>query len=268
MDPVVVLTGLEVVLTASLILDALLPLVRDLSLELTGQARYARLLKAVEGLLGCDASALLRLEADTLVPLAVRGLSADTLGRRFRIADHPRFAALMARDTPTSFDSDSPLPDPCDGLVTDAAGRLDGIDHRLAVNDPAGARRMVGRSPAMQALQRDIRTVGNSDLTVLIRGETGTGKELVAAALHAGSPRAHRPLVTINCAALPENLVESERFGHVRGAFSGAIGDRRGKFELADGGTLFLDEVGELPLVAQAKLLRVMQSRSIASGSV
>ena len=101
--------------------------------------------------------------------------------------------------------------------------------------------------------------MGNSDLTVLVTGETGVGKELVAQALHAASPRTARPLISLNCAALPESLVESELFGHVRGAFSGAVADRRGKFELADGGTLFLDEVGELSLAVQAKLLRVLQ---------
>lgn len=106
----------------------------------------------------------------------------------------------------------------------------------------------------------EIRLVGDSPLTVLSTGETGVGKELVAEAIDAASPRAQRPLGSLNCAALPEALVESELFGHVRGAFSGAMSERSGKFELADGGSLFLDEVGELPQAVQAKLLRVLQS--------
>lgn len=119
---------------------------------------------------------------------------------------------------------------------------------------------LIGNSEAMQRLQQDIAAVADSDLTVLIQGETGTGKELVARAVHRQSGRRNRPLVTVNAAALPENLVESELFGHRQGAFTGATEARRGKFLLADGGTLFLDEVGELPLPAQAKLLRVLQS--------
>ena len=119
---------------------------------------------------------------------------------------------------------------------------------------------MIGQSAAHKALVEEIAVVGGSELTVLISGETGVGKELVAQAIHARSPRSNQPLISLNCAALPDTLVESELFGHVRGAFSGAVGDRRGKFELADGGSLFLDEVGELPLAIQAKLLRVLQS--------
>ena len=124
----------------------------------------------------------------------------------------------------------------------------------------ARLRELVGKSTAMSQLKHEIDTVAGSDLTVLILGETGVGKELVAQRLHARSARHARPLVQINCAALPETLADSELFGHKRGAFTGAIADRVGKFELADGGTLFLDEVGELPLPVQAKLLRVLQS--------
>jgi DNA-binding NtrC family response regulator len=119
---------------------------------------------------------------------------------------------------------------------------------------------MVGDSPAARRLREQIVQVAPTDSTVLILGETGTGKELVARAIHEASRRRERALVTVNCAALPRELVESELFGHEKGAFTGATQQRRGRFELADGGTLFLDEVGELPLEAQAKLLRVLQS--------
>jgi anaerobic nitric oxide reductase transcription regulator len=311
--------------TATTPLDSLLPLVDDLSRELPQSERYRRLLDALRALLPCDASALLRLDGDELVPLAVDGLSDDTLGRRFRVADHPRFAALLADPGPTLFPADSPLPDPYDGLVAaaprldvhdcmgcplrvdgkpwglltldalhagsfvaadlatlrafaslaaatvTAAERMRGLERaaerehsraesfRLAAGQTA-SRSLIGRSAAMQRLHDDIATVAHSDLTVLIRGETGSGKELVAQAIHAASARADRPLIAVNCAALPDMLLESELFGHVRGAFSGATSDRRGKFELADHGTLFLDEVADLSLSAQAALLRVMQS--------
>jgi anaerobic nitric oxide reductase transcription regulator len=121
-------------------------------------------------------------------------------------------------------------------------------------------RTFVGTSAALGELLRAIDMVAGSDLSVLVLGETGTGKELVAERLHARSRRAGRPLVYVNCAALPASLVESELFGHRKGAFTGALHDRAGKFELAHGSTLFLDEVGELPLIAQASLLRVLQS--------
>jgi DNA-binding NtrC family response regulator len=120
---------------------------------------------------------------------------------------------------------------------------------------------LVGESAALRRVREQIGHVAPTDSTVLIQGETGTGKELVARAIHEKSARRERPLVKLNCAALPRELVESELFGHEKGAFTGAVQQRRGRFELADGGTLFLDEVGEMPLEAQAKLLRVLQDR-------
>jgi anaerobic nitric oxide reductase transcription regulator len=312
-------------MTARTLLDALIPLVEDLSHELSDAERYRRLLDALRALFPSDAAALLRLDGDTLVPLAIAGLSGDTLGRRFRVSEHPRFAILLANAEPTRFPAGSSLPDPYDGLVhghpaqlkvhdcmgcvLQLAGRpwglltLDALDparfddidmaslrafaslaaatvqvtERIGVlarnseqerqraeayrqaGDPA-RRELIGQSAPHRRLLEEIDVVGRSDLTVLITGETGVGKELVARAIHASSPRAGKPLISLNCAALPDTLVESELFGHVRGAFSGAVGDRRGKFELADGGTLFLDEVGELSLPVQAKLLRVLQN--------
>jgi formate hydrogenlyase transcriptional activator len=120
---------------------------------------------------------------------------------------------------------------------------------------------IIGVSPALREVLRRIERVAATDSTVLISGETGTGKELVARAIHAASPRAKRAMVKVNCAALPEGLVASELFGHEKGAFTGAVERRRGRFELAAGGTIFLDEVGELPAPVQIMLLRVLQER-------
>jgi formate hydrogenlyase transcriptional activator len=122
-----------------------------------------------------------------------------------------------------------------------------------------GAGALVGSSAAMQRVHEQIDKVAPTDSTVLVQGETGTGKELVARAVHATSRRRDRPFIVVNCAALPRELVESELFGHEKGAFTGAVQQRRGRFELADGGTLFLDEIGELQPEAQAKLLRALQ---------
>ncbi len=126
-----------------------------------------------------------------------------------------------------------------------------------------GGGQILGISAAIQRVRHDIELVARSDFAVLITGETGVGKELVARAVHESSERHGEPLIYVNCAALPETIVESELFGHVRGAFTGANADRAGKFEVADRGTLFLDEVGELPLSVQPKLLRVLQRGEI-----
>lgn len=303
----------------------LVSLLENLPQELPESLRFTRLLQALRTVFPCDAVTLLHLQGDCLVPLAVDGLSNDAMGRRFRLDQHPRLATLLEVKGPHRFPSDSPLPDPFDGLVEGLSGHLEvhdcmgcalhvgeqpwGLitldaltpgrfsdDHlemlevfgslaaatvgavlrvrrleRLAETEHLQAERyrraaghpgrdLLGGSAAFRRLKKEIDLAGPSDLTVLITGETGVGKELVAQALHASSLRAERPFVSLNCAALPDTLVESELFGHVRGAFTGAVSERQGKFELADGGTLFLDEVGELPLPVQAKLLRVLQS--------
>jgi anaerobic nitric oxide reductase transcription regulator len=319
------MTSRKVKLTTSEWLRTLVPLVADLPQDIAEAERYRRLLQTLRTLFPCDAVALLRLEGDSLLPLATDGLSRDTLGRRFKVAEHPRLSALLGSAGPLRFAPDSALPDPYDGLIEGLHGHLEVHDcmgcalqvegkawgvltldslhpgsfsdvhldvlqafgslasatvgaamrinrlsqlaqsehlraesYKRAAGQPERA--LLGQSPALKQLLKEIDLVGASELTVLVTGETGVGKELVAQALHARSPRADRPMVSLNCAALPETLVESELFGHVRGAFTGAVSDRQGKFELADGGTLFLDEVGELPLAVQAKLLRVLQS--------
>jgi PAS domain S-box-containing protein len=129
---------------------------------------------------------------------------------------------------------------------------------------------IIGQGPALAAVLDNVRRVAATDATVLITGETGTGKELIARAIHSTSRRKEKPLIKVNCAALPAGLVESELFGHEKGAFTGAIARRVGRFELAHGGTIFLDEIGELPADAQAKLLRVLQEREFerVGGSV
>jgi two-component system, NtrC family, nitrogen regulation response regulator NtrX len=122
-----------------------------------------------------------------------------------------------------------------------------------------GRHEIVGESAPIRSLLRTIEKVGPTPARVLITGENGTGKELVARALHKRSPRAHRPFIEVNCAAIPGELIESELFGHMKGSFTGAIADRAGKFEQADTGTLFLDEIGDMSLAAQAKVLRVLE---------
>jgi formate hydrogenlyase transcriptional activator len=135
------------------------------------------------------------------------------------------------------------------------------VKENIPVNHPHFE--MVGQSPSVQQIFRLIQQVAPTDSTVLILGKTGTGKELVASAIHNHSPRKYKPMIKINCAVLPAHLIESELFGHERGSFTGATDRRLGKFELANGGTLFLDEIGEIPLDLQVKLLRVLQEREI-----
>ncbi len=139
--------------------------------------------------------------------------------------------------------------------------QLAALQHRLRMAE--GDPQLVGTGTAMDNVRKLILKVAPTESSVLIRGETGCGKELVARAVHEASMHADKPLVAINCGALPENLIESELFGHCRGAFTGADAARTGLFEVADGGTVFLDEIGELPLAMQAKLLRVLETGDI-----
>ncbi len=138
---------------------------------------------------------------------------------------------------------------------------LDRLHHRLKTEHSFTG--IVGRDPKMIELFKTIREVAQTNVPVLIQGDSGTGKELVAEAIHNQGPLSDKPFVPVNCGALPEGVLESELFGHVKGAFTGAVRDRKGRFEMADGGTIFLDEIGEIPLAMQVKLLRVLQKGTI-----
>ncbi|MCI3946372.1 chemotaxis protein CheY [Pseudomonas syringae] len=303
-------------------LQALLPLLGDLTAEIPPERRYQRVLSALQKLVPSDAVAVLRLENNVLIPEAAEGLAIDAMARHYQVASHPRLKAIIDAPGAILFPADCALPDPYDGLIGNsplpvhdcmgcalrindnvwgvltldalevgqfseddlqtvetfaclaaatvvAAAHFDELTrtvegerkradaYQLAHHGPT--QRMIGHSEVFRQLLTEIDLVAPSELTVLITGETGVGKELVARQLHNHSGRADKPMISVNCAALPENLVESELFGHVKGAFSGATDNRLGKFEMASGGTLFLDEIGELPLSVQAKLLRVLQ---------
>ena len=151
------------------------------------------------------------------------------------------------------------------GIALDRVRHLEWLtgENRRLQTDLAVDHNLIGESAAMTSVHRFITRVAATNATVMLRGESGTGKELVAGAIHRSSDRAHGPFVAINCAALPEALLESELFGHERGAFTGAISQQRGRLELADGGTVFLDEIGELAVHLQAKLLRVLQDQVV-----
>lgn len=137
------------------------------------------------------------------------------------------------------------------------------LELQSRLDEKFGFEKLVGNSPEMRAIVEKLRRVSPTNSTVLIQGATGTGKELIAQAIHQNSPRKSKPFVGLNCAALSDNLLESELFGHVKGAFTGAISDRMGKIEYANGGTLFLDEVGDMPMATQIKLLRVLEESEI-----
>lgn len=157
--------------------------------------------------------------------------------------------------------ADDYITKPCDNQALRSKIRV--ILARRAPTLGAGAARIVARTPQMREVLRAIARVSQTEATVLIRGATGTGKELVARAIHEEGERRGRPFVAVNCSALAEGILESELFGHARGAFTGAVSDRKGLFEEADGGTIFLDEIGDVSGAMQAKLLRVLQEREV-----
>jgi len=207
-------------------------------------------LRHIHACLGCP----LRVEGELVGALTADALAADAfdgLDRTFVSS----LGALAGAAMRTSRLIDA---------LADTATRLDLVARDL-MRDAQQRRggELIGTSATMQRLRDEIAVVARSNLSVLITGETGVGKELVARTLHAGSARADRPLLYVNCAALPESIAESELFGHVRGAFTGATIDRAGKFEVASGGTLFLDEIGELPPAVQPVLLRALQDGEI-----
>jgi len=184
---------------------------------------------------------------------------------------HKTLTTAMRATAEGAFDY---LPKPFD-LDAVLASVARAVQHKGATRDPESVRQvadiLVGQSGAMQALYRDMARVAQTDLTVLIYGESGTGKELVAKALHEHGPRQNKPYISVNMAAIPRELIESELFGHEKGAFTGADRSFGGRFAEADGGTLFLDEIGDMPIEAQTRLLRVLQDgefRSLGSNRI
>ncbi len=182
---------------------------------------------------------------------AMKRGAADYLGKPFDLARVERIVKDLAQAQPESAEH-----------AGEPGGSDPGAEPRR-YKDISIPETLIGRSAAMIEVYKEIGRVARTEMTVLLMGESGTGKELVARAIHANSTRSRGPFVTVNMAAIPKDLIESELYGHEKGSFTGAVERRPGKFELATGGTLFLDEIGEMPLDLQAKLLRVLQEREI-----
>jgi two-component system, NtrC family, nitrogen regulation response regulator GlnG len=188
---------------------------------------------------------------------AMKRGAADYLGKPFDLGKVERIVKDLAAD------GEAPADNRVVAAAADAADDDRGEEDREEGGDIAIPDLLIGRSAAMVEVYKEIGRVARTEMTVLLMGESGTGKELVARAVHANSARARGPFVTVNMAAIPRDLMESELYGHEKGSFTGAVERRPGKFELANGGTLFLDEIGEMPVELQAKLLRVLQEREV-----
>ena len=185
---------------------------------------------------------------------AMKRGAADYLGKPFDLNRVER----IVRDLSV------PVPEPAEGLAEhDAPSPSSGADGEEGRREVSLLDTLIGRSAVMVEVYKEIGRVARTEMTVLLTGESGTGKELVARAIHGNSARSRGPFITVNMAAIPRDLIESELYGHEKGSFTGAVERRPGKFELASGGTLFLDEIGEMPLELQAKLLRVLQEREV-----
>jgi two-component system nitrogen regulation response regulator GlnG len=189
---------------------------------------------------------------------AMKRGAADYLGKPFDLARVERIVKDLAAAAPEPAEAPEEHESP-EGLET----TIDPEAEPRRYKDVALPEILIGRSSAMVEVYKEIGRVARTEMTVLLMGESGTGKELVARAIHANSTRSRGPFITVNMAAIPKDLIESELYGHEKGSFTGAVERRPGKFELASGGTLFLDEIGEMPIELQAKLLRVLQEREV-----
>jgi len=211
-----------------------------------------------------DAPFVVVMTAEDTMRSAVEAMkrgAADYLGKPFDLARVERIVRDLAigPDEPPRDDEQQRS----DGHSDDGLQPLEPPSEHRHYREIALPDTLIGRSPAMVEVYKEIGRVARTEMTVLLMGESGTGKELVARAIHANSARARGPFVTVNMAAIPRDLMESELYGHEKGSFTGAVDRRPGKFELATGGTLFLDEIGEMPVELQAKLLRVLQEREV-----